>query len=131
MLTYDESKAVIREAFLASPELVALVGDRIYPSRDEMGENPQGDSITLGREGGGYSANNVSDDAQVKVDIWSRRGNDGLWEIYNIVRQIMHSLPSQNAAVFYCRETYVNDNLYEEKLKLSHLASRYKFIKRR
>lgn len=127
----DDIKVIIRKALLSSEKLVALIGDRVYPSADEMGANPVCPCITLSRDGGGYSSNGFSDDAQLKLDVWAKGGNDEAWKVYKLVREVLHDPANFNGSLFLCRETYVNDNLFEEKTRMSHIASRYKIIKGR
>lgn len=126
----DIIKVVVRSALLARTQLVEKIADRVSPSRSEAGENPVHPHITL-------SVNVQTDDFsrtnEVRVDVWSKVGNDELWSIYGEVRAALHKQPltlSDGSRVFLCRETYVNDDLYEPSTQTHHLTAKYKLITR-
>lgn len=127
----DKVKAVVRAELLKSTALKALIGERIYPSFSEIESNPTYPLITLAYTNGLTEINGISYVVTLKVDVWCRGTNDDLWAIYEEVRKVLNNkqffVVGDNAKTLCgCRETYVNDDLYEQGLMLNHLASRYR-----
>jgi hypothetical protein len=132
----DKVKKVIRAQLIASTALRALVGTRVYPSFSDVGDNPTYPLITLAHTGGLSEPNGIGYSLALKVDVWCHGTNDDLWAIYNVVREILNGkqfyVAGDNEQILCsCRETYVNDDLYEESTSLHHLASRYRISKLR
>lgn len=127
----DAVKVAVRAKLLGREQLVAMVNDRVIPSRSAAGENPIHPLITLGHSGGANS-DGFSADHELRVDVWSKLDNDELWLIYQEVREALHKQPLtiNGVAAFLCRETWVNDDLYEPATKTHHLSAKFKLITR-
>ena len=98
----------------------------IYPSHISLIKQPEFPCISLSRNSGITNENHFSEEVIVNVDIWSKKNNDELWEIYNQVKALLNL----KTGYFLCKLIYVNDDLYENDSRTHHLASRYRIIKK-
>lgn len=125
-------KVAIRSLLIADPELFALIGDRVYPCHISGVKNPVYPCITQGRDGGGMIPSLLATSAEIHIDVWSKTGNDEMYAVYKRVYALLNlkPIPVTSGQVFRSKETYMNDNLFEQKTFTYHLASRYNILSR-
>lgn len=99
----------------------------IYPAHISLVTNPLFPCVTLSTIHMQTLENQVGDLAVYQIDVWSKVGNDELWNIYLQIKQTINKkrLYTNNILIPYLRQTYVNDNLFDEVTRTHHLASRY------
>lgn len=102
----------------------------VYPGHLSGYKNPVFPCITLNRRGG-TRPDQIAEDSRLHLSVWSKTGDEELWNIYNQVREILNlksipgTLDSDFRSILLMREIYINDNLFEQKTLTHQLASRY------
>jgi hypothetical protein len=125
----DYAKILVRSVLFGS---VKQNGENVpvYPSHMSGVKNPVFPCITLNKKGG-TRQDTLADEDLLYISVWSKIGNDELWDIYNQVKEILNlkgipGIVSTNYhSILYMREVYKNDNLYEKDTFTYQLASRY------
>lgn len=134
----DDIKIIIRRALLAIPVVVATVGTRIFPAHISQVGAPVYPAISLYTGGEESMDNRLAYNRLLQIDLWLHKdgfitglqGNDALWYLYKPIRKALNNKPLiyNGLTVFSCRQTAVEDDLYEQDTGLYHLAARYKII---
>ena len=92
--------------------------------------NPIYPCITLNKRGS-TRPDTIADDNTLYLSVWSKVGNNELWDIYNQVKPILNLKGIQGNeatnyhSILWMIETYTNDALFEKYTFTHQLATRY------
>lgn len=125
----DYTKILLRKVLFGTVKLNG-VNVPIHPNHMSGVKNPTYPCITLGKKGD-TREDTLGDRDLVYLSVWSKNGNDELWDIYNQVKTLINLKPIMGTAetnfhsILWARQVYLNDNLYEKDTFTYQLASRY------
>lgn len=125
----DPTKILVRSVLYGTVKNNS-VNVPVYPGHMSGIQNPVFPCITLNKRGE-TRPDLIADDDKLYLSVWSKVGDEELWDIYNQVKKLLNlkSIPgtigSDYHSILWMREIYLNDNLYEQKTFTHQLATRY------
>ena len=112
---YDPVVAILRNALLSNPDIVALVGDNIRPDYIDAIENPTYPCITiLADESQTFSDTGFTEEPYY-IHGWTDKGPDEAAYLFNLIVATLDLNPPPELLV--CRKVQGKKNLYDSEIK--------------
>lgn len=125
----DIIKVTIRSVLINNTPLFAIISDRVYSKHLKNITNPVYPCVTLSFEKIMTEKNEIEESGYYVVDVWSKKGNDELTGIYNIVKSLINKKKNLGGGIIHCIQYHSADDLYEEDTETYHLSAKYKITR--
>jgi len=122
----DIIKATIRSVLINNAPFLAIVSDRVYPKHISSIANPAYPCVTLSFEKIMTEKNEFEESGYYICDVWSKKGNDELTAIYNIIKSLINKKKNLGGGIVHCIQYHCADDLYENDTQTYHLSAKYK-----
>lgn len=107
---------------------VLIDGTRIYPKHISSVADPIYPCITICCTDDGDDNYRIADNCDYQIDVWSKKGNDELWDIFAPIKRDFFVHPRIVGLIYNIKRRRINDDLYDADTMTHHLAAGYKII---